>query len=442
MAKQTLSQSLVLAVRDESANCKNFDFTVSAELLKKETAQAAKAFASYVAVPGFRRGKAPEAMIVKRFEGDLKEELKRRIMGAAFERLTDGEKYEIVYCRMPEEAKLELGGEYKFTLRADLAPEIKDFEYKNLAVTVPVAHIDEKELDERVAQYRKMYSEFAEVSGPAAAEDMLKVDYTSDFELPEGADKNLERQVKAEGNYLWLAEPEYIPGCVKALTGAEAGKEYKLTAVYPADYREAALAGKTVKYALKVVGVQRRKELTDAELAEKLRLDSVEKLREMLAGGMKAEAEAKRREAVREAVYAKIDVEAGKFELPATLLEAETEEALQRLAQSTVKSEADAEEFKKSLDAHRAEARIEAGKKLRRNLIFRKIAKIENISVSAQEVDAEIEAMSRYYRKKPAELRAMMEKNGAIEELHNEIQNNKVWNFVADAARVETKQAC
>ena len=439
MAKQTLSQNLVLAVHDESANCKNFDFTVSADLLKKETAQAAKAFASYVAVPGFRRGKAPEAMIVKRFENDLKEELKRRIMGAAFERLTDGEKYEIVYCRMPEEAKLELGSEYKFTLRADLAPEIKDFEYKNLTVAVPPAVVSEKELDERIAQYRKMYSEFAEVSGPAVAEDMLKVDYTSDFELPAGADKNLERQVKAEGNYLWLAEPEYIPGCIKALTGAEAGKEYRLAAVYPADYRDAVLAGKTVHYTIKVVSVQRRKELSDAELAEKLRLESVEKLREMLSGGMKAEAEAKRREAVREAVYAKLDAEAGKFELPPTLLDAETDEALQRMAQNSVKSEADAETFKKELDAHRAEAKIEASRKLRRNLIFRKIAKLENISVSPKEVDHEIEAMSRYYRKKPAELRAMMEKNGAIEELHNEIQTNKVWNFVADAAKVETR---
>jgi len=439
MAKQNLSQSLVLAVRDESANCKNFDFTVSAALMKQETDRAARNFAGYVALPGFRRGKAPAAMIVKRYEKELKDELKRVIMGAAFERLTDGEKYEIVFCRMPEEAELKIDGEYKFTLRADLAPAIKDFEYKGIAVSVPEASVAEKELDERVAQYRKMYSEFAEITEPAAKEDMLKVDYTSDFELPEGADKSLERQVKAEGNYLWLAEPEYIPGSVKALTGAEAGKEYEFDAEYPADYRDAALAGRKVHYKVKVVNVQRRKELSDEELAAKMRLENVGKLREMLAGGMKAEAEAKRREAVRDAVYAEIDRAAGEFELPPTLLEAETEEALQRMAQNSVRSEADAEEFKKNLDAKRAEAKEEASKKLRRSLIFRKIAKLEKITVTPKEVDQEIETMSRYYRKKPAELRALMERNGAIEELQNEIQNNKVWNFVADAAKVAAK---
>ncbi len=435
MAKQTLSQALDLAVREDGALCRICDFTVAADRMKSETSIAAKAFANYVAVPGFRRGKAPEAMIVKRFENDLKDELKRRFMAAAFERLSDGEKMEVVYCRMPEESALELGKEYKFTLRIDLAPQIADFEYKGLEVEVPAAEIDEKELNDRVEQYRKMYAEFAEISEPAAKEDMLKVDYTSDFVLPEDASASLSRQVKAEATFLWLAEPEYIPGCVAALTGAEAGKEYTFDSVYPADYREAALAGKTVKYTVKVVNVQRRKDLTDDELAAKLRLDSIDKLREMLKSGLQAEAEGKRREAVRTAVYEKISAAVGEFELPAGLLEAETDEALQRKAQETVKSEADAEEFKKNLEENRAAAKVEASAKLRRELVFRKIAKAENITVTAAEVDREIEMMSRYYRKKPAELRSIMEKNGAIEALQSEILNNKVWNFVADSVK-------
>ena len=77
MAKQTLSQALELAVREDGALCRYCDFTVALDRMKAETSIAAQAFANYVAVPGFRRGKAPEAMIVKRFENDLKDELKR-----------------------------------------------------------------------------------------------------------------------------------------------------------------------------------------------------------------------------------------------------------------------------------------------------------------------------------------------------------------------------
>ena len=146
MAKQTLSQALVLEVREDGALCRNCDFTVSVDRMKAETSVACQAFANYVSVPGFRRGKAPEAMIIKRFESDLKDELKRRFMSAAFERLADGEKLEVVYCRMPEESAIELGKEYKFTLRIDLAPTIADFEYKGLEVDVPAVEVDEKEL--------------------------------------------------------------------------------------------------------------------------------------------------------------------------------------------------------------------------------------------------------------------------------------------------------
>ena len=95
MAKQTLSQALELAVREDGALGRFCDFTVTVDRVKAETSIAAQAFANYVAVPGFRRGKAPEAMIVKRFENDLKDELKRRFMSAAFERLSDGEKLEV-----------------------------------------------------------------------------------------------------------------------------------------------------------------------------------------------------------------------------------------------------------------------------------------------------------------------------------------------------------
>ena len=100
------------------------------------------------------------------------------------------------------------------------------------------------------------------------------------------------------------------------------------------DYRRQGYSEKWINERMR--SIEMRKELTDEELAAKLRLDSIDKLREMLKGGMQAEAEGKRREAVREAVYEKISAAVGEFELPAGLLEAETSEALQRKAQQRI----------------------------------------------------------------------------------------------------------
>ena len=92
----------------------------------------------------------------------------------------------------------------------------------------------DEQIDERVKFYRTMYGNYAEVAGPAQKDDMLKVSYKSDFVLPEDASAALKRQVEAENTFLWLSDPETIPGCTAALTGAETGKEYTFKAEYPA----------------------------------------------------------------------------------------------------------------------------------------------------------------------------------------------------------------
>ena len=114
------------------------------------------------------------------------------------------------------------------------------------------------------------------------------------------------------------------------------------------------------------------------------------------------------------------------------MLEAETDEALQRKAQETVKSEADAEEFKKNLDEHKKTAEENAKKSLRRSLILRKIARLEKIAVTNEEMDQQIAVMSSYYGYKPKELRANLEKSGNIDELHFNMLSAKVLQFVAD----------
>lgn len=197
-----------------------------------------------------------------------------------------------------------------------------------------------------------MYGNYAEAEGAAQKDDMLKVSYKSDFPLPEDASPALKRQLEAESTFLWLSDPETIPGCTAALTGAEVGKEYTIKAEYPADYREAALAGKTVNYTVKVEGIQRRVELTDQELAEKARVKTIEEFRDMLRKAMEQENQSKQRSAVIEKVYAEIDKAIPEFELPPSVLASEVQKELQKVARETVKSEEDAEKFKAGLEEH------------------------------------------------------------------------------------------
>ena len=430
MAKDLMDSITVEA--KEVVNCrKQVEVTIPADVVAAEAEKAARAFASYVNIPGFRKGKAPVAMLKSRYADDIKQELERRLVSSAYQKISNTDE-DVLNCTLDGKVEVAFDKEFKFTFNVDLAPEIELGEYKGLEVAVETKEISDEDVAERLNMYRTMYANYADVAEEAKADDMLKVSYTSDFTVPETASAYLKRQVEANDNFLWLKEPEMIPGSVAALTGAKVGDVKEFAAVYPADYREADLAGKTVNYKVTVNAVQRRQELTDDELCKKLNAPSVEEFKNTLKLSMEREIADANNAKLLDAVADKLDETVKEFELPAAFLEGESARELNKMASAQVKSEADAEEFKKNLDEHKKTAEENAKKSLRRSLILRKIARLEKISVANEEVDQQIAVMSSYYGYKPKELRATLEKNGNIEELYFNMLSAKVLQFVAD----------
>ena len=252
-----LATSLNMEVRDDSACRKVYTFTVAKDVLSQEWKRSLAEVARYVNIPGFRRGKAPVAMLKSKYASDIEGELKRRLLYTAFDKINEDKDLDIVSCNPEGDLVLKEGEDLTFVLNVDLAPVFDAGDYKNVKVELPAADVTDEQINERLDFYRTMYAGYTEVQdSPAQAEDMLKVDYTSDFELAEDASPALRRQVAAEGSYLWLNEPEIIPGAIQALTGATVGGEYEFAATYAEDYREEALAGKTLNFEVEVISVR------------------------------------------------------------------------------------------------------------------------------------------------------------------------------------------
>ena len=441
MSNNKLSDNLKMTCKEEKACVKDFLFVADKATVESELKNVVKEFSKMVVIPGFRKGKAPAKMLIKRYNKDIMGEMQRKIYGAAFEKVTADKSLDIVSYGNPKEvAPLKVDKEYRFSIAFDLAPEIDLPEYKGIEVETTPIKVAKKDIDKQVDHYRNMYATYEDIETPAEAEDMLKVSYTSDFELAEDASASLKRQVSAESNWVWLNEPELIPGAIKALTGAEKDKDYKLTAKYPADWRDAELADKTVKYEIKVLGVQRRKSLTDAEVVEKMKFESVEKMREMFETVAKNEAEQARQSEISQKVCDVLDKKIKKFDLPENILNGEIQNELHRMTQG-VKSEEEAEVFKKDMDAHKKEAEKIAAAKLRKTFIMRKIAELEKISVEQHEIDGQIKGMSTHYGYQEKEFRSMLEKAGGMEEMHMDMLSMKVANFLGKEAKIKEKAA-
>lgn len=433
MAKN-LIDSIQMEVRNSQPCRLEFDFVVPVEVMKSETEKTVREIANVAAIPGFRQGKAPVNMVKLKFNKEIKEELQRKFFLAAIETVNNKKDCDIISFNFEKEPELKADEEFKFTIGADVAPDVNVGDYKALKVEVVKDAVTDEQVEERLNFYRTMYGNYVDVEGAAQAEDLLKVSYKSNFELPEDATATLKRQVEAENTFIWLNEPETIPGCIKALTGAEKDKEYTFDAVYPADYREAALAGKTVQYVVKVENIQRRTVLTDEALIEKLQIKSIEEFREMLSKALEQESETKYHNAVVEAVGKQLEDLVEDFDLPPNVLESQIAGELRKIANEAVKSKEDADSFMKEIETHKAAAAKNARDFLKKSFILRKIAKLENISLSQDEIDSQLDQMSRYYGYKEKDFRAMLEKNGGMDDLQLELLNSKVLNFLAESA--------
>ena len=441
MSNNKLSDNLIMSCKEEKACSRAFLFTAEKTTVENELQNIVKEFSRMVVIPGFRKGKAPAKMLIKRYNKEVSDELMRKMYIAAFDKVTADKSLDIVsYGNPKEETPLKLDDEYRFTIDFDLAPEIELPEYKGIEVELEPVKVTQEDIDKQIDYYRNMYATYTDIETPAEAEDMLKVSYTSDFELPEDASPSLKRQVSAESNWLWLNEPELIPGAIKALTGAEKGKEYKFEASYPADWRDAELAGKKVKYELKVLNVQRRKSLTDEEVVEKMKFESVEKMQEMFKQVAENEAERNRQAELRRKVYEALSAKIKKFDLPPNIIQREIQNELHRMTQG-IKTEEEAEAFKQALDEHKKEAEKTAEQKLREMFIMRKIAKLEDISVEQHEMDNQIKGMSKQYGYQEKEFRSMLEKAGGMEEMHMDMLAVKVASFLAENAKIKGEAA-
>ncbi len=422
MAKK-LADVIQMECTEPRACCREYAFTVPADAAGAEAEKTLGFIARMAQLPGFRPGKAPLTLVKSKYAAQVDEELRNRFISAAVEKV-EAAGDELLSLNFKELPELKAGEEFKFVLVADVEPEFDLGDYNAVKLELPLDAVEDKQIEERLETYRS-YGKYAEVDAPAVAGDMLKVDYESDFVAPEDANGAVKRQVAAKDTFLWLNEPEAIPGSIKALTGAEKGREYTFAAEYPADYREKELAGKTVNYKVTVHSVQHRSKLTDEEIIANTGAKSIEALRDMFRKELEMEAAARRRSEASEAVYRKLDEAAGEFDLPAGLLDAEIQKALQKAAREQVRNEADAEKFKSELDKHREEAEKVARPAVRRMLILRKLARLEKITVGDEELNAQVAGMSRYYGYRPGALRETLRKSGAIEDLRFDIMSAK-----------------
>jgi trigger factor len=410
------------------------DANVPPEEVERRIAQAARALGRSMRVPGFRAGKAPAPVVIKRVGREaVLDEAVRGSIGEWYSAAIDDAA--IVPVGEPE---LDLGAlpghgqPLTFSIEIGVRPEATLGEYKGLAVEKAEPGPSDEAIDAEVEQLRERSGRLETVERPAAEGDFVVMDYAGSidgepFAGGEGRDQMVE-----------LGSGRLVPGFEEQLTGASAGDERTVRITFPDDYGAEELAGREAEFAVTVKEVK-AKELPelDDDLAAEAGFDTLEELRddirERLAEGEERRVEAQFREAVLDAAVANATIE-----VPDALVEARSRELwdqlLHQLSHQGISKEMYLQISGRDEDDVVAEGRDDAERQLKREAVLAAVVAAEGIEPSEAEV---LEALEEAAPSEGASAKKLLERMKSARRLDTfkaELANRKALDLLAESA--------
>ncbi len=388
-----------------------------------------------VKIDGFRPGKAPRSIIEKRYSESVEADVLERVVQESYVKAVEGSGiYPVANPTIAEKSlKLKKGEPLAFTAEVEVRPDYTLSEYKGVEVKDEPVDVTEKELDEAIEELRQMHStlETVEEDRPAKADDHVLIDFEGFL-----GDKPIEGG-KAENYTLHLGSGTLIPGFEEQVEGMEKGTDRSINVKFPDDYRDKQLAGNDVVFKIKLKEIKKKVlPEVDGEFAKDLRLgDNVEGLRDRLKADIISykkldQAALQKREII------KALLEKNQFELPESLVEREVRSLVLRRHQELIKSGQTPKEAGFDLKAFQDEAKPLAEEKVKTSLILTAIAEKEGITVSDQELERYIRAMSAETGYPPDEIKKLYQKKeGGLDTIRAALGEEKVMDFLLQEAK-------
>jgi trigger factor len=368
------------------------EIEVDPDRVNQSIDQAFKRLAPRTRVPGFRPGKAPRPMI-ERYLGRsaLLREALDHLVPEVFQEAVTEEGIEPIDSPDYEITSLE---PVAFKATVPVRPTVELGDYQSLRIERTAVEVSEDEVEENLQELRKRYAHWEPVERPSQYGDNVLADIVGTIE----GDGEFVRQEEVEFT-LQQDVPTAVPGLLEAIVGIRPGETREFDVAVPADFRDEQMAGKTAHYTVTAHEVKEEKlpELSD-EFARRVGegFATLSLLRESVRTDLRKEAEA---EAERTDQDRALDalVSQSTIEYPSILVEREVDHSLGDLNRPVASAQDLQRRLQwagKSEDELRAEIRSEAEQKVRRSLALTEFAAAEQIEVTPDDIDAEIDRMA------------------------------------------------
>jgi len=384
-------------------------------------------------LPGFRAGHVPASIIRQRFGDGLKNDVIETLVPKYFRR--EAEKQGLIPVSQPRVTDLHIHDGEPLTFKAsfEVLPEIQVEGYKDLRADKPEITVADEEVEQALTKEREQRATYTTVEGRAlAAGDFAQASM-------DGKPKDSQDVAEAKANPVHMDDvlieiggKNTVPEFTENLTGASAGDERTFDVSYPEDISDQRLAGKTFVYTVKINGIKQKNlpELNDDFAKELGEFTSLDQVRKQVRENIEAEKRHTTEHAAKDKLVAEL-VRRNDFEVPESLVDRQIDLRLERGLRALAAQGMKMEDLKKmDLPRLRAGQREQAIQDVKSSLLLERVADLEKIAVSDEDVNRELESLAKQSKQTSEAVRARLTEDGGLDRIRMRIRSEKTLDFL------------
>jgi trigger factor len=413
---------------------------VGVEVPADEVARAFKSvtkrYQKQARIPGFRAGKVPETLIRSRFADSIRQEVVESVLPTHFRTAIDKQNLHPVSQPQVTDLKLEDGQPLSFKAVFEVLPELSIEGYQQVKVEKPDTSLTDEEVNAELDRVRDSRSTMEPVTEERTLTDgdWAQISFKGEIQNEAQPDAAAAQPISGDEVMVEIGGKNTLPAFNDALRGANTGQELKFEVTYPADFGENRLAGKTVAYDVEVKAIKKRiqPELNDDFAKELGEYEGIEdfkaKLREHMTDDKNRRLRVETQNKLTDALVAHYP-----FPVPESLIQNQIDARLDRGLRALAAQGMRTEDMRKLDFAGLREAqRNSAIAEVKATLILDKIATAENVEVSDEELERELQIISVQTREPLESLRTRLTNEGALARIREQLRREKTASLLYD----------
>ena len=397
-----------------------------------------KDYQKQASLPGFRPGKAPRDLVIKKYEADIQSDAKRKLIGESYRKALEEKKISVVSQPDIEEIQFGRGQPLQFAATIETAPEFQLPEYKGLSVKREIKSVSDDDVERALGLLAQQHTKFETAMRPLQLGDVAVVNYTGTCDGRPITETAPTAKSLTEQKNFWVdvAPNTFIAGFAEQLIGAKAGDQRTVNVDFPADFVTKELAGKKGVFAVEVAEVKEKiAPPIDDVLAKNYDAENLEKLRAGVRVDLENELKHSQAKSVRGQLIGALLAQSN-FDLPESAVAHETKNVVYNIVQENTKRGVGRELIEKQKDEIYNAAATSAKERVKLAFLVQRIGEQEGIQVSQQEVLQRVQSLAAAYQIPPDKFIKDLQKRSGINELYDQIAHEKVLAFLENNAKI------